>query len=252
MTVDDIVRDLAEVLLKQYQSQARTALLAQPKEWLVDELLARLPGPLERKDAQLAVTLRAATAEVESEADRALRRGRIRAWKLDGSGLPARVERLRAWSRSRLESERLLIDPPAMGGAMIDPAHRSSEGEALLREAKDTLYALLFEDGTDLVQLDRVRRELLTLTLPRDKSRSVAFMLRAATEINAVGTWQDPTGRANDEFAANTILQVEYGEISDEQVGHGIAASLRLINYLEVNEQVLYARMENVEESTLT
>ncbi|MFF8974484.1 hypothetical protein [Streptomyces sp. NPDC014995] len=44
---------------------------------------------------------------------------------------------------------------------------------------------------------------------------------------------------------------MEYGEIAGELVGNGIAAALRLINDLEVNEQVLYARMENVEESTL-
>jgi hypothetical protein len=36
-----------------------------------------------------------------------------------------------------------------------------------------------------------------------------------------------------------------------EPVGNGIAAALRLINNLEVNEQVLYARTENVEESPL-
>ncbi|MDN3254284.1 hypothetical protein [Streptomyces sp. MA25(2023)] len=34
-------------------------------------------------------------------------------------------------------------------------------------------------------------------------------------------------------------------------VGNGITACLQLINNLEVNEVVLYARMENVEESTL-
>ena len=34
-------------------------------------------------------------------------------------------------------------------------------------------------------------------------------------------------------------------------VGHGIARCLGLINNLEVNEQVLYARIANVEELTL-
>ncbi len=50
---------------------------------------------------------------------------------------------------------------------------------------------------------------------------------------------------------ANTKLQVEYGEIAEELVGNGITACLQLTNNLEVNEVVLYARMENVEESNL-
>ena len=44
---------------------------------------------------------------------------------------------------------------------------------------------------------------------------------------------------------------MEYGEVATEAVGRGIKLALRLINDLEINEQILYARMENVEESTL-
>jgi hypothetical protein len=47
------------------------------------------------------------------------------------------------------------------------------------------------------------------------------------------------------------IVEVEFGEVAGELVGHGIVRCLSLINNLEVNEQVLYARMINVEESTL-
>lgn len=113
------------------------------------------------------------------------------------------------------------------------------------------LYALLFGDGDAGVRLDRVERELLTLTMPRAKAHAIAFVLQAATEIGAHGTWRDPLRAADDDRAPNTVLQVEYGETADELVGNGIAAALKLINNLEVNEQVLYARMENVEESTL-
>lgn len=76
--------------------------------------------------------------------------------------------------------------------------------------------------------------------------------MQAATEIGAEGTWRDPEQRAHDDRAANTLIQVEYGEIQGELVGNAIVATLKLINDLEVNEQVLYARMGNVEESTLT
>jgi hypothetical protein len=46
-------------------------------------------------------------------------------------------------------------------------------------------------------------------------------------------------------------IEVEYGETADELIGHAIKACLRQINYLEINEQLLYARMANVEESSL-
>ena len=44
---------------------------------------------------------------------------------------------------------------------------------------------------------------------------------------------------------------MEYGEVATEAVGRGIKLALRLINDLEINEQILYARMEDVEESSL-
>ena len=68
---------------------------------------------------------------------------------------------------------------------------------------------------------------------------------------DAYGTWRDPQSVSSDERADNTLVIVEYGEVEGEWVGHGIVTALGLINNLEVNEQVLYARMENVEESTL-
>ena len=60
-----------------------------------------------------------------------------------------------------------------------------------------------------------------------------------------------PSGVSNDVRADNVIVEVEFGEVAGELVGHGIVRCLSLINNLEVNEQILYARMINVEESTL-
>jgi hypothetical protein len=56
---------------------------------------------------------------------------------------------------------------------------------------------------------------------------------------------------SNDERADNVLLEVQFGETSDEIVGNAIVAALSVINNLEINEQVLYARMINVEETTL-
>ena len=47
------------------------------------------------------------------------------------------------------------------------------------------------------------------------------------------------------------LIEVQYGEVDGERVGAGIIRALSLINNLEVNEQILYARMINLEETTL-
>jgi hypothetical protein len=65
------------------------------------------------------------------------------------------------------------------------------------------------------------------------------------------GTWNDPDDVSNDERADNVVLEMEYGEIEGELIGNGIVLALSLINNLEVNEQILYARMINLEQSTL-
>ena len=75
--------------------------------------------------------------------------------------------------------------------------------------------------------------------------------MKATTELSAFGTWQDPQSVSNDQHADNVLLEVEYGEVEGELVGHGIVRALSLINSLEINEQVLYARMINLEETTL-
>ena len=132
----------------------------------------------------------------------------------------------------------------------ITGEHRSEAGDSLLEYAKDVLFALLFGDESTGTDLDRTQQELLTLALPRHKAGALDFM-RASTELTAAGTWQDPESVSNDERADNVLLEVQYGDEADEIVGHGIVRALSLINNLEVNEQILYARMIDVEQTTL-
>jgi hypothetical protein len=139
---------------------------------------------------------------------------------------------------------------PAKGTSLITDDHRTAAGNALLQHAKDMLFGCLFGDQSTDTHLDRVASELLTFALPRFKATALDFM-RASTELSAAGTWQDPESVSSDERADNVLLEVQFGEIPDELVGHAIVCALRLINNLEVNEQVLYARMINVEETTL-
>lgn len=144
----------------------------------------------------------------------------------------------------------MLASAPSKGTSTITAANRTPAGTELLQHAKDVLFACLFGDESTDTFLERTSIELLTFAVPRFKAPALDFM-RASTELSAAGTWQDPQSLANDERADNVLLEVQFGEVSDESVGPTIVAALRLINHLEVNEQVLYARMINIEETTL-
>jgi len=82
------------------------------------------------------------------------------------------------------------------------------------------------------------------------KAGALDFM-KASTEFSAAGTWQDPQSVSDDRRADNVIIEVDYGEIKGELIGQGIVRCPGLINNLEGNEQVLYARMIDIEQSTL-
>jgi hypothetical protein len=56
---------------------------------------------------------------------------------------------------------------------------------------------------------------------------------------------------ASDLRADNVVLEIEYGELEGERIGDGVVTALRLINNLEVNEEILYGRIENIKQSTL-
>lgn len=182
---------------------------------------------------------------------RAARVARVTALALDVDAVEAFVERHAGLDRDALiEAGHLDPGAPAKGTDTIGPLHRLPGGDALLEYAKDMLFALLFGDDTTGTRFERVQRELLTLTLPRSKAGAFDF-IPAATELSGAGMWRDPSGVSNDVRADNVIVEVEFGEVAGEHVGHGIVRCLSLINNLEINEQILYARMINVEESTL-
>lgn len=182
---------------------------------------------------------------------RAARVARVTSLALDLDAVRSFVERHQHLDRPTLiESGHLDPGAPEKGTDPIGPRHRRPSGDALLELAKDVLYGLLFGDETTATRFDRVQRELLTLTLPRAKADAFDF-IPAATELSGAGMWRDPSGVSNDVRADNVIVEVEFGEVTGELVGHGIVRCLSLINNLEVNEQILYARMINVEESTL-
>jgi hypothetical protein len=244
-TIETIVRSINREFTPQFEERLRAILAEQEREWLIDQIvrLTLDAHSLEEIDRRV---------EVEAKARaRAERLDRVRELGLDRPALEAFLAEFAGTSRDDLIARgHLAADAPAKGTALITARHRTEAGEALLVRAKDVLFALLFGDDATNTHLDRVQQELLTMALPIGKAGALDFM-RASTELTAAGTWQDPDSVSNDERAANVLLEVQFGEVADELVGKGIVLCLSLINNLEVNEQILYARMINVEETTL-
>lgn len=244
-TIESIVRSINRDLVPSFEEKLRAALAECDRDWLIDQIvrLTLDAHSLQEMDRRSVIE---AKARARSE-----RHDRVRELAFDRAALDAFVAEHAAVQRDGLiSSGHLAAAAPAKGTALITHEHRTADGEALLTRAKDTLFALLFGDESNGTSLERVQQELLTMAVPRSKAAALDFM-QASTELNAAGTWQDPDSVSNDERADNVLLEVQYGEVEGELVGHGIVAALSLINNLEINEQVLYARMMNVEEATL-
>jgi hypothetical protein len=245
LNIEHIVRRINKELVPQFEEKLRTYLADQDKDWLIEQIV-RLT-----LDAH---SLQAMDRKIKQEIvaqNRAERLDRVKALKLDRAKLAEFLKVHEKFSRESLIKDGfMLASAPEKGTDLIAENFRTAKGNQLLVKAKDILFALLFGDSSTQTTFDRHQQELLTLTLPRFKADALDFM-KATTELSALGTWQDPDSVSNDQRADNVIFEVEYGEIEGELIGDGVVRCLSLINNLEVNEQILYARMINLEQSTL-
>jgi hypothetical protein len=243
--IEAILSRINKDLVPQFEEKLRAYLAEQDKEWLIEQIVrltldAHSLEEMDRKHIREEETKR-----------RQERAERVKKLELDEDRLRDFVEQYKDCSRERLIEEGFLsADAPAKGGELITEQVRSMEGNELVQHAKDMLFGFLFGDESTNTRFHRIQRELLTLTVPRMKSDALDFM-KATTELSAQGTWQDPKGAANDMRADNVVLEIEYGELEGERIGNGVITALRLINNLEINEEILYGRMENIEQSTL-
>jgi hypothetical protein len=238
-SAERVARAVGGELVPRLEERLGLRLDRRDKEWLVEQILRLGRGAHDPREAN------------REASERAERTSRLRDIALDLEKLHAFLEGYGTYARARLTDEGYLAaGAPAKGGAWITEEFRTPGGERLLAYAKDVLFGLLFGDESTNTRFERVERELLTLTLPRQKAGALDFM-QAATELGAVGTWRDPERVSDDSRAVNVVLEVEYGEVAGEWIGHGIVRTLGLINNLEANEQVLYGRMVDVEQSTL-
>ena len=146
--------------------------------------------------------------------------------------------------RSRLVERGFLIaDAPAQALDDLSDTHRTASRMQFLSDAKDMLCASLFADDATNVRLERVKRELLVITVPGRKAHAFNFF-QATTEVGALGTWRDPDSVSDDADVPKMLLQVEYGELASEAVGDTIMVCIHIITLLQVNEQLLYARCQ--------
>lgn len=243
--IEAILRQINKDLVPQFEEKLRAYLAKQDKEWLIEQIVrltldAHSLEEMDRKHIREEETKR-----------RQERVERVKRLNLNEEKLREFVHQYKEHSRESLIREGFLSpEAPPKGGEMIAEELRSPEGNELLQLAKDMLFGFLFGDESTNTSFHRTQRELLTLTVPRMKSDALDFM-KATTELSAQGTWQDPKGAANDMRADNVVLEIEYGELEGERIGDGVVTALKLINNLEINEEILYGRMENIEQSTL-
>lgn len=243
--IESIVRQINREVAPQFEVRLREHLALQDSDWLIEQIVrltldAHSLHEMDRRHLQ----------EVKA-AKRQERVTRIREHVFDRGKLIAFIDQYSTYDRDTLIGQRFLLPSvPDKGTDILTDEYRTPQGNELLLFAKDLLFALLFGDEGTGTQFHRIQRELLTLAVPRDKAEALDFM-KATTELSALGTWQDPERVSNDQRADNVLLEVEFGEIEGELVGDGIIRALSLINNLEINEQILYARMINVEQTTL-
>ena len=244
-TIEAILRQIHKDLVPQFEEKLRAHLAEQDKEWLIEQIVrltldARSLEEIDRQHTQ-----------EEKTKQRQERSARVEKLRLDEHKLREFVHLYKEYNRERLIQENYLsVEAPTKGGELITENLRSAQGNELLQHAKDMLFGFLFGDESTKTNFHRTERELLTLTVPRTKSDALDFM-KAATKLNAQGNWQDPKGSTTDLRTDNVVLEIEYGEIEGDRIGDGIVTALRLINHLEINEEILYGRIEKIEQSTL-
>jgi hypothetical protein len=236
--INSIIRKAQNDLFPQLEAKIRSELEQKDKDWLIDQII------------YLSCERHSLHEQRENLEQMKVRLNRIKGKGINEQRVQGFINQYQNIQREELEESAYLLNPPHKGLAVIEDQQRSPKGESLVEEAKDMLYAILYGDETINVSLNRGQEELLTMMLPQKKAHTLSF-LKAVSEVNTSGTWKDPEGISTDDHVRNIGLQVEFGNNADGTLGNAVFVALNLINLLEVNEQIFYARMEKIERSSL-
>ncbi|MFY7670793.1 hypothetical protein ACOSP6_06860 [Tenacibaculum sp. MEBiC06402] len=236
--ISNIIKNAQDELFPELESRISAQLNKKDKDWLIDQIIyltCERHSLHEQKEKLKILKNRIARITKKGFTDH-----RINAF----------IDAYKNTSRSELLETGFLINPPHLGLHKIETFQRSQKGEMLLEEACDILYAVLYGDTAMNIRIPRSREEILTIIIPESKSDIFNF-LKAVTETKITGTWNDPEDISNDDHTNNIELQIEFSDTKDGILGTAAFVALQLINLLEINEQILYARLENIERSSL-
>ncbi|CAM1357434.1 hypothetical protein [Tenacibaculum halocynthiae] len=237
-SINNIIKKAQNDIFPELEAKIRLELEKKDKDWLIDQII-------------FLTCERHSLHEQKSNFENIKKRlTRIKNISYNSKTLSDFIGKYQKINRSNLEESGLLLNPPKMGLNSIAVQQRSIKGETLLKKVEDMLYVSLYGDITINVDLKRNQKEILTIMLPKSKSDSLSF-LKAVTEMNVTGTWNDPDGVSNDDHTNNVELQIEFNNDEEGTIGLAIFTALNLINLLHVNEQILYTRMEKIERSSL-
>lgn len=236
--ISSIIKKAQDDLFPELEAKIRSELEKKDKEWLIDQIIF------------LTCERHSLHEQKNNFENMKQRLNRIRKIGCHNQDITNFIDKYREINRASLETSGFLLNPPHQGLATIAVHQRSKKGEKLLEEARDMLYLALYGDKDSNVNITRGQEEILTIILPVNKSNSLSF-LKAVTTVYAAGTWKDPEGISNDEQTDNVELQVEFSDNKNGTIGDAIFVALNLINLLDVNEQIFYARTEKIERSSL-
>jgi hypothetical protein len=236
--ISNIIKNAQDELFPELESKIRAELNKKDKDWLIDQIIY--------------LTCERHSLHEQKEKLQKLknRLSRITKKGFTHQRIHSFIDAYNNISRSELLDAGFLINPPHLGLHKIESFQRSQKGEMLLEEACDILYVVLYGDTSMNISIPRSRVEILTIIIPENKSDIFNF-LKAVTETKITGTWNDPEEVSNDDHTNNIGFQIEFSDTKDGILGTAAFVALQLINLLEVNEQILYARLENIERSSL-
>lgn len=90
---------------------------------------------------------------------------------------------------------------------------------------------------------DQTDKELLTIEIPREKEHHLKF-LKSYTKSNTFGVWKQYKDK-------NVQYEIQFKDSKDEKYGNRLMTLFNELNKKEIKEELLYARTEPIEESTL-